>query len=164
MRRIDISSYPIESVDGRSPDEKLKSFLANAQVAVIKRRSVEKLAISPEYFDATALDELIKPDAQMETTVDYNVRDSIIEILFHPDLQLGARAVLDRDAFARKIKDWPDNDLLLEEEEYKKVVAALEVLRGLARRDVEFIKRVLNAPQVEVQPKTEPTKSEPTKI
>jgi len=95
------------------------------------------------------------PDEKVQPTIPYNVRDSVIEVMFHPDLMLGARAVLERDALAVKIKDWPDNNLLLEEEEYKKVVAGLEAVKGLTRRDVEFAKRILNAPQVEVQPKVE---------
>lgn len=153
MRRIDISPYQINIADGRSPDEKLREFLSTAPVAVIKRLAIEKMAISPKDFDALAMDELGKPETKAESTTDYDVRNSLMEILFHPGLELRAKDVLDRDVLARKIKDWPDKELLLEEEEYKKVVAAIEVLRGLTRHDVEFVRRVLNALQVEVQPK-----------
>ncbi len=144
MRRIDISSYPIESVDGQSTEDRLKSFLASAQVAVMKRLATEKLHMKPADFDKLAMGDL---------TPEYNVRNSMIEVMFHPGLQLGPRDILDRDHLAIKIKDWPDNSLLLEEEEYKKVVAGLEIVRGLGRESVEFVKRILNAPEIEVQPK-----------
>ncbi len=94
-----------------------------------------------------------KVNINPEEQIDYDVRGSLLEILFHPDLLLGAKDILNRDTLARKIEAWPDFNLLLEEEEYKKVVAGVNALKGLTRRDVEFARRVIDAPPVEVQVK-----------
>ncbi len=124
MRRIDLTPYKINAPANGKSEEKLSQLLGLPEEA---------------------------PKA--EADADYDVRGSIVEILFHPDLQLGATALLDRDTLARKVNDWPDKDLLLEEADYKKVLAAVEVLKGLTRHDVEFIRRVLNAPEVAVEVK-----------
>lgn len=81
----------------------------------------------------------------------YDVKGSLIEVLFAPDLRLAALETLERDDLARKIKDWPDDTLLLEETEYQKVKSGLESLRGFGRNDVEFIRRVEQAPEVAVK-------------
>ena len=139
MRRIDLTPYKIASppTNGKS-EEKLSQLLALPEETP---KAKTDLPASPAKAEADA-------------SVDYDVRGSIVEILFHPDLQLGAKALLDRDTLARKVNDWPDNDLLLEETDYKKVLAALEVLKGLTRQDVEFVSRVLNAPEVAVEVKS----------
>jgi hypothetical protein len=82
--------------------------------------------------------------------VKYDVRGSLIEVLFAPELQLNAREILDRDDLARKIKDCRDNNLLLEEAEYEKIKGAVETVRGMGRNEVEFIRRILKAEKVEV--------------
>lgn len=87
--------------------------------------------------------------------VKYDVRGSLIEILFAPELQLTAKEILDRDDLARKIRDWSDNTLLLEEAEYEKLKSSVEVARGMGHNEVEFIRRVLNAEKIEVKPKVE---------
>ncbi len=112
-------------------------------------RRINLASYSIQNPDGQSTDEKLAPEMV------YNVRDSAVEVLFHPSLQLGGKDVLDRDDLARKIEHWPDTDLLLEEAEYTKLLAGVNAVRGLTRRDVEFVKRVLNAPQVEVQSKTE---------
>ena len=153
MRRIDLSPYQIKVTDGRSPDAKLREFLATPQVAIIRRLAAERLGVPPADFDAVAMEEVNRPEARAEQALDYDVRGSLVEILFHPGLELRAKDLLDRDTLARKINDWPGADLLLEEDEYRKVVAGLEAVRGLGRNDVEFVRRVHQAPQAEVEAK-----------
>ena len=80
----------------------------------------------------------------------YDVKASIISILFHPDLRLEAQETLDRDDLANKIKSWKDGDLLLEDAEYEKVKGALLVVRGFTKNDVEFIRRILKAETAKV--------------
>ncbi len=151
MRRIDIAPYKWHNNGKSNPEAKARELLELPAVAILKRLAVERLEVDAESFDAMALAEVSKPDSQDE--VDYLVRDSIVEILFHPNLQLGGKELLDQSTLALKIEKWPDNDLLLEEMEYNKVKAGVEALRGLGRHDVEFITRILNAPTVEVQVK-----------
>lgn len=152
MRRINISTYKWNTDGKGNPEAKVRELLSMPEVAILKRLATERLGVEADSFDAMVAEEVNKPEAA-EQGMDYLVRDSIVEILFHPGLQLAAKDLLDRDTLARKIKDWPGDDLLLEEEEYKKVVSGMEALRGLGRHDVEFVKRILNAQTVEVQAK-----------
>jgi len=83
----------------------------------------------------------------------YEVKDSIIEMLFARDLQLKARELLDRDDLARKIRDCADGQIILEEEEYNKILAAANTVKGLGRPDVELIRRILEAKRIQVEEK-----------
>lgn len=161
MRRIDLSPYKVHTGGKSNPAEKVSDFLSMPQVAVLKRLATERLGISVADFNVIVMEEVNKPEAN-DQSPDYLVRESMVEMLFNPSLGLSAKDLLDRDPLARRIKDLPGNDLLLEEEEYKKVLTALEALRGLGRHDVEFAKRVLNAPTVEVQAKPAEAQPQPT--
>jgi len=83
----------------------------------------------------------------------YETKDSMIELLFARDLQLSGAELLDRDDLARKIRDCADGHILLEEEEWKKLFTSVNTVKGLGRPDVEFVRRILEAPKVEVEPK-----------
>lgn len=84
--------------------------------------------------------------------VDYGVKDSIIEMLFGQGLKLTAVELLKQNKLAGKVAEAGD-ELLLEEEEYTRVKSALEVLAGLGKNDIEFVKRILEAETVEVAEK-----------
>lgn len=83
----------------------------------------------------------------------YEVKDSITEVLFARDLQLSGRELLKRDDLARKLRDCADSNVLLEEEEWNKLVMAVETIKGLGRPDVELVRRILEAPKIEVEAK-----------
>ena len=84
--------------------------------------------------------------------VDYGVKDSLATILFHPGLKLNAIDLLKQNKLANKVLESGD-ELLLEEEEYSRVKAALEVVTGLGKNDVEFVTRILEAETIEVTEK-----------
>jgi len=79
----------------------------------------------------------------------YKVKESLIGILFHPDLKLGGRELLLRDKLADKIND-SEGEILLEETDYYKLKLAIETINGYTRNDVEFVQRILDAEEVEV--------------
>lgn len=81
----------------------------------------------------------------------YDVRASIMSILFHPDLRLEAVEALERDKLANKINDCKDGFVLLEDADYKKVEEAIKAVKGFTRNDVEFVRRVLEAETVPVK-------------
>ena len=83
----------------------------------------------------------------------YMVKDSMVEILFSRDLQLSGRELLKRDELAHKISGCTDSKALLEEEEWNKFVMAVETIKGLGRPDVELVRRILEAPKIEVEAK-----------
>jgi hypothetical protein len=85
------------------------------------------------------------PDGQ-----DYKLKESIVNLLFAPQLRLGARAAIENDLIARKVEA-ANGSVLLEEAEYEKVRAAIETFEGYSRNDLEFVRRVLEAETVAVR-------------
>ena len=89
---------------------------------------------------------------QGEKPFPYSVKQSIEIALYHPDLKLNFRDLLENDRVAQKIKQ-ANGSVLLEETEYSRVKVAFENIQGFRREDVELVKRVIEAPEVEVQEK-----------
>jgi len=85
--------------------------------------------------------------------IPYLVRDAIVELLFHPQLQLTAVEVLKRDELASKIASNLTDDFLIEEADYQKLKQACKKINGFSRKDVQFVKRILLAQEVEVEVK-----------
>ena len=83
----------------------------------------------------------------------YNVKESVISVLFLPSLQLQAKELLERDKLANKINDTSDGFVLLEDAEFAKLEAAVNTHKGFSKNDVEFVRRVLEAETVEVAEK-----------
>lgn len=83
--------------------------------------------------------------------VTYDVRKSILNLMFHPGLRLGRVELLEQDDLAKKILKCDGESLLLDEAEYGKVKRAIDNFTGYSRNDVEFVKRIVNAPEVEVE-------------
>lgn len=100
---------------------------------------------------------LIQASGELQKAVIYDVKGSMVEILFHPDLELHADEVLNREDLARKIRDCSDKALILEEEDWIHLRQAIDAVPGLRRQDVDLIRRIKNARKVEVEVK----KSEP---
>jgi len=80
----------------------------------------------------------------------YPVTGTISMLLFNPDLKLAARDLIAQDALAKKIEG-AGASVLLEEEEYQKVKRAIEIIKGWQRGDLEFVSRILDAPEIEVK-------------
>ena len=81
----------------------------------------------------------------------FEVRPRLIDILFLKPAN--GREILNRDRLALKIEAWPDNDLLVEETEYAKLVEGLDACQFTNRGFVEFARRVMDAPSVDVKAK-----------
>ena len=81
----------------------------------------------------------------------FDMRRSLVAVLFNE--RVDPREVLRRDELATKIETQDGDTLLLEDADYARVVSGLNAtnLTEHGRDVVEFIKRVLNAPTVDVQ-------------
>ena len=84
----------------------------------------------------------------------FEVRSSLVAVLFNED-KLDGREIIRRDELARRVETHPDDTIFLEESDWNKFVSGLRStdLKPHGRSVVEFIKRVLDAPQVEVTEK-----------
>lgn len=78
-----------------------------------------------------------------EITLPYLVKESILNILFLPDLRLQGAALVKQNVLAMKIEASGDN-VELEEEEYERVKKAAETYNAQSRADVQLIDRILN--------------------
>ena len=82
--------------------------------------------------------------------IPYNVKESLIGCLFHPELKLGGREIIERDLIAKKI-DSAEEHILLENAEYQKLLHAFETVKGFGKSEVELVKRVFNAEDIIVK-------------
>ena len=83
----------------------------------------------------------------------YDVKKSISMSLYHPELKLSSRELLDNDRLARKIES-ADDSILLEESDYACVLRAFETIKGFDKHDVELVRRVIEAPEIKVKEET----------
>jgi hypothetical protein len=84
-----------------------------------------------------------------ERQIDYDVKESLVELLFSPTMKLGGTQLLKSQQVAEKILDAEDS-VLLEDEEYNLIQKSVENFQGFGRREVELVKRVLEAEKVDV--------------
>ena len=78
-----------------------------------------------------------------EYTLPFSVKDSILELLFQPALGLQGAALVKQNVLAMKIEQ-AETEIILEEEEYQRVLAAANAYKAHSRADVPLIDRILN--------------------
>ena len=80
----------------------------------------------------------------------YNVKESIISCFLHPALKLTGRELLLRGKLTKQIEE-ANGSILMEEENYRKLKQAFERIEGFTRNDMELVRRVLEAEEIEVK-------------
>jgi len=84
-----------------------------------------------------------------DVTSPFNVKDSVVNIMFMPGLGLKGAELIKQNILAVKIEQAED-EVMLEEAEYERIVTAANNYTAISRADVEFIDRILNqTPQIE---------------
>lgn len=81
----------------------------------------------------------------------YEVKTSIIGLLFQPELRLSGVELLKQNKLAEKILQYKDSEILLEDAEYNKIKQAVDVVKGFGKNDVELVRRILEAEDVSVK-------------
>jgi len=92
------------------------------------------------------------PGREIDAEIPFYVKTSIINLLFIPALQLSGAEVLRQNILAMKLEACKD-EILLEEEEWGRIKKSVETFKGFDRNAVELVRRVLEAPIVEVHEK-----------
>lgn len=154
MRRLDLTNYTVEVrneeeeyylKDGRGPFPSIPACLDALGVDQADRPSHNRWdRLSQEYQDQIQPRELVD--------MPYEVKSSLIELLFSRELHLSGPELLERDDLARKVRDC-DGVLLLEEPEWQKLKSSVESTTGFGRPDVELVRRIMNAKDVPVEEK-----------
>jgi predicted AlkP superfamily phosphohydrolase/phosphomutase len=97
---------------------------------------------------------LRNPEGNLEPKP-YNVKDSMVSCLLHPALKLTGRELLLRNKLATRIEEAEikegNGHILVEEEEYRKLRQAFETIEGFTKSDMELVRRVLEAEEIEVE-------------
>jgi len=87
----------------------------------------------------------------------YKVKESMVSCLLHPALKLTGRELLLRGKLATRIEEAEiikgNGFILVEETDYKKLRQAFETIEGFAKNDMELVRRVLEAEEIEVEEK-----------
>jgi len=86
--------------------------------------------------------------------VTYEVPSSMVALLFHPELKLSALDTLAANRLAEKIEQ-AGASVLLDSAEYAQLKRAVDTFKGFTRNEVELVRRILEAPEVEVTEKGE---------
>lgn len=79
----------------------------------------------------------------------YLMKKSIEFAMFNPELRLNWVDLLLHYEIVKKIKN-AEGSILLEESEYSRIKLAVENIHGFTADDVEFVNRIMHAPEVEV--------------
>ena len=85
-------------------------------------------------------------------TKPYDFKESLIQLMFHPNLRLSGKTLLETNIVAEKIME-ADKEILLEEEEYNKVKSSIDQFEGFTRNEVELVKRIIECPEIDVKEK-----------
>ena len=89
------------------------------------------------------------PGQEEYKELSYFVKDSILNILFLPELKLMGIVLVKQNILAMKIEEC-DEYVMLEEEEYGRVKDAINIYPAQTRHDAILVDRVLNqTPKIE---------------
>ena len=95
----------------------------------------------------------MNPGQVIEGEYPYHFKDSVLNLLFNPDLQLNGAKLVKQNVLAMKLEQCKEDEILLEDEEYQRIKEAVVTFRGFGRNDVELVTRINEAEKVEVKSK-----------
>ena len=95
----------------------------------------------------------MNPGQEIEAEFPFNMKDSLINVLFIPELRLNGVELLKANVLGQKILAFEGDEILLEEAEWLRLSAAISAAQGFGRMEVEFCQRITEAEEVEVEPK-----------
>ncbi len=106
---------------------------------------MKKINLTP--YEIEGLNEKGEP-----AKIPFNMRESLVNILFTEKLKLNPVRLLEQNKLAEKLMSSGD-EILLEETDYKRLKEAMDVLEGLSKSHIEFVTRVFEAEEVEIAEK-----------
>ncbi len=95
----------------------------------------------------------MNPGQVIKADIPYQLRTSILNLMFIPDLQLNGAELVKQNVLAMKLEQCKEDEILLEDEEYNRIKKAVDTFKGFGRNDVELVERINEAEVVEVKPK-----------
>ena len=105
------------------------------------------------YITKGKVPDRMNPGQLIDIEFPYQVKDSIMNIMFDKELRLSGADLIKQEMVAMKIEACKESTILLEDEEYKRVKGAFDKCTGFTRTEVELVKRINEAEVVEVEQK-----------
>ena len=113
---------------------------------------MRKISLTDYTFE-TKVPDMMKPGSSIDAEFPYHVRDQMASLLFVRDLGLNGAELVKANMLAQKIIANEGDELLLEEAEWQRLKVAVDAFKGFGQSDVEFVNRILEAEEVEVEKK-----------
>ena len=114
---------------------------------------MRKIDLTPFTIEVVVSDRDSAGGTQFRTIVQqYPFISNVVEITLSAKNQVTARQLLERNMVCQKLIESEragQFELLLLETEYEPLKTSVENFVGLGKQDLEMVKRILNAPQVE---------------
>ena len=113
-----------------------------------------RINLEPYEYDTGQKMRLPKPDGTLDerpVMADYNVRETLVNIILHPGRRMGGLDFLRAEELSRKILDESKAEVLLAEDDYAKLRAAVEQFKGYGRHDSQMLHRVMDAEIVQLE-------------
>ena len=92
------------------------------------------------------------PIEKIDAEYPYRVKDSILNLMFIPQLQLSGAELVKQNMLAIKLENCTEGEIIIEDEEYQRIKKAFDTFKGFRRMDVELVERINNAEKVDVKP------------
>jgi|GEM_PF-1818836 hypothetical protein len=113
---------------------------------------MRKISLIPYKIAEGPMQRIPQPDGTIKEVklpdMMFDMKRSIGNVLFIPELNLDIRAAIEHDRIARKVEAAGD-EVVLEEAEYAKIKTAMDLFKGYGRKDLEFIHRIRDAPEID---------------
>ena len=103
-----------------------------------------------DYIVKVKAPDQMNPGQVIEGEFPYSFKDSVLNLLFIPDLQLNGAELVKQNVLAMKLEQCKEDEILLEDTEYNRVKRAIDTFKGFGRNDVELVTRINEAEVVEV--------------
>jgi len=110
---------------------------------------MRKLSLK-DYTVKMKVPDQMNPGQEINAEHLFHFKDSVLNIMFIRELGLDGAELVKQNAVAMKIEGCKD-EVLLEEEEYKRIKKAVDTFKGFNRTHVEFVTRINDAETVEVK-------------
>jgi len=91
-----------------------------------------------------------KPGGLLDIQYPYPVKESLLQVMFAPQLKLTGPELLKQTMLGMKIESCKDGSILLEDAEWERLKQAVTVVTGFSSPDVEFVRRILEAPETPI--------------
>ena len=95
----------------------------------------------------------MKPGVLLDIQFPYPTKDSLLTMMFDRGLGLSGAELIKQQALALRIEACKEVEILLEEEEWQRLLTAINTVKGLGRNDFTLIERITKAEDVEVEAK-----------